>query len=83
MNDALNLAKLFVDKKYRVFYFMDSTPAEYLRWTDWLIENVELELVSYFSGHGTQIEDKKTKDKNDMTEILAFYNANSKLKKSG
>ncbi|KAA6397502.1 MAG: hypothetical protein EZS28_006970 [Streblomastix strix] len=83
VNDAINLAKLFVDKKYRVFYFMDSTPAEYLRWTDWLIENVELELVSYFSGHGTQIEDKKTKDKNDMTEILAFYNANSKLKKSG
>ncbi|KAA6395793.1 MAG: hypothetical protein EZS28_008678 [Streblomastix strix] len=79
VNDALILGRVFVEKKYRVFYFMDATPQEFIRWMDWLLENVELELISYFSGHGTNIQDKTGDDKGTLTEVLAFYNNNTKL----
>ncbi|KAA6361363.1 MAG: hypothetical protein EZS28_043110, partial [Streblomastix strix] len=39
-NNALNLAKLFVERKYRVFYMNDATPMDYYEWMNWLIDKV-------------------------------------------
>ncbi|KAA6364679.1 MAG: hypothetical protein EZS28_039794, partial [Streblomastix strix] len=44
LSDALLMAKLFIERKYRVFYFCDASPVEYYRWMSWLIDNVDLQL---------------------------------------
>ncbi|KAA6391141.1 MAG: hypothetical protein EZS28_013334 [Streblomastix strix] len=87
--DALLMAKIFISRNYRVFYFCDATPAEYYKWMDWLIDNVELQLVSYFSGRATQIVDKrrqkkdKEKEKDGLVELLMFQNAKWKAQREG
>ncbi|KAA6378029.1 MAG: hypothetical protein EZS28_026443, partial [Streblomastix strix] len=35
-------------------------------------------LVSFFSGHGTQVPDKTGKEKDGLSEVLVFYNAKKK-----
>lgn len=51
VNNALRMAQLYKDKGYRLFYFCDPTPMDVYRWFDWTVENVESEIVFYFSGH--------------------------------
>ncbi|KAA6392515.1 MAG: hypothetical protein EZS28_011959 [Streblomastix strix] len=87
--DALLMAQVFISRKYRVFYFCDATALEYYKWMDWLVDNVELQLVSYFSGRATQIVDKrrqkkeKDKEKDGLVELLMFQNAKWKAKRDG
>ncbi|KAA6396695.1 MAG: hypothetical protein EZS28_007774 [Streblomastix strix] len=83
INDGINMAKLFVSRRYRVFYFCDATPQDYYRWMDWLLDNVEVQFCSYFSGHGTQIPDKTGKEKDGLSEVMVFYDEDTKFKKTG
>ncbi|KAA6355694.1 MAG: hypothetical protein EZS28_048779, partial [Streblomastix strix] len=78
VNDAILMAELFLSKGYNVVYVMDSTPHNYYKWMDWLLTNVKKELVSFFSGHGTQVPDKTGKEADGLSEVLVFYNANKK-----
>ncbi|KAA6366533.1 MAG: hypothetical protein EZS28_037940, partial [Streblomastix strix] len=83
VNDALSMAELFIARKYNVVYLCDATPHEYYKWMDWLLENVELELCSYFSGHGTQVPDKTGKEADGLSEVMVFYNAKKKSARGG
>ncbi|KAA6381785.1 MAG: hypothetical protein EZS28_022686 [Streblomastix strix] len=78
VNDGLLMAELFIKRGYVVVYISDATPHEYYKWMDWLLENVETELVSFFSGHGTQVPDKTGKESDGLSEVLVFYNAKKK-----
>ncbi|KAA6369544.1 MAG: hypothetical protein EZS28_034929, partial [Streblomastix strix] len=83
VNDGILMAQLFISKGYNVVYLCDATPHEYYKWMDWLLSNVEKELVSYFSGHGTQVADKTGKEKDGKSEVLVFYNAKKKKATAG
>jgi hypothetical protein len=50
---------------------------------DWLLENVENEIVCTFSGHGTQIPDVTRKEKDGLSEVLVFYDSTRKKKAKG
>ncbi|KAH7821358.1 putative metacaspase-like cysteine peptidase [Monocercomonoides exilis] len=83
LGDALLLAELFLARGYYVVYFCDATPHEYYRWMDWLLDNVETEFVSFFSGHGTQIPDTTGKEADGLSEVLVFYDSTRKKKAAG
>ncbi|KAA6390889.1 MAG: hypothetical protein EZS28_013584 [Streblomastix strix] len=78
VNDALLMADLFLNNGYNVVYTCDSTPHNYYKWIYWLLTNVKKELVSFFSGHGTQVPDKTGKEKDGLSEVLVFNNAKKK-----
>ncbi|KAA6376432.1 MAG: hypothetical protein EZS28_028042 [Streblomastix strix] len=78
VNDAHLMAELYISKGYNVVYLCDATPHEYYKWMDWLLSNVKKELVSYFSGHGTQIPDETGQEVDGLSEVLVFYNSNKK-----
>ncbi|KAK2942802.1 putative metacaspase-1 [Blattamonas nauphoetae] len=81
INDALRMAELFIGRGFTVVYICDATPREYYRWMDWLLENVEKEFVSYFSGHGTQIPDTTGKEEDGLSEVMVFYSEQKKKEK--
>lgn len=81
VNDAVTMAKLFISRGYKVVYLMDATPKEYYVWMDWLLDNIQLEIVGYFSGHGTQVKDTTGKETDGMSELYVFYNENKKTVK--
>ncbi|KAK2949650.1 putative metacaspase-1 [Blattamonas nauphoetae] len=83
VNDAIAMAELFLSRGFTVVYVCDATPKEYYIWMNWLLENVEKEFVSYFSGHGTQIKDKTGKEEDGLSEVLVFYNEKTKFKNTG
>ncbi|KAA6382969.1 MAG: hypothetical protein EZS28_021503 [Streblomastix strix] len=56
---------------------------KYYKWMDQSLTNVEKEFISYFSGHGTQTPDKTGKEADELSEVLAFYNAKKKIASSG
>jgi hypothetical protein len=78
VNDAVTMATLFISLGYKVVYLCDATPKEYYTWMDWLLENVYYEVVSYFSGHGTQTKDTTGKEKDGLSEVLVFYDESRK-----
>ncbi|KAK2945370.1 putative metacaspase-1 [Blattamonas nauphoetae] len=83
VNDAITMAELFISRGFTVVYVCDATPKEYYIWMNWLLENVEKEFVSYFSGHGTQIKDTTGKEADGLSEVMVFYNEKTKFKNTG
>ncbi|KAH7824794.1 putative Clan CD, family C14, metacaspase-like cysteine peptidase [Monocercomonoides exilis] len=83
LGDAVLMSELFLSRGYHVVYFCDATPHEYYRWMDWLLDNVETELVSFFSGHGTQVPDTTGKEADGLSEVLVFYDSTRKKKATG
>lgn len=78
INDALTMARLYIAKGYKVMYLMDATPKEYYSWMDWILSNIHYEIVSYFSGHGTQTPDITGLEDDGMSELMVFFNEDKK-----
>lgn len=77
------MGRLFIERKYRVFYFYDATPIEYYRWMSWLIDMVDLQLVCYFTGRASQIADYTGKEKDGLLEVLQFTNESKRNQNKG
>ncbi|KAH7820415.1 putative Protein kinase domain [Monocercomonoides exilis] len=50
MNQALQTARLYQKRGYRVLYFVNPTATEYYHWMEWLLRTVKKELASIFIG---------------------------------
>lgn len=78
INDATLIARLYIKKGYKILYLMDATPQEYYSWMDWILSNIHYEIVSYFSGHGTQTKDPTGLEDDGLSELMVFYNSEAK-----
>ena len=62
MNDGLNVADSMKKQGWPLFYLHNPTKAVYLKWLDFFLKNTKKELITYYTGHGTQ------EDTGDETE---------------
>jgi hypothetical protein len=63
MNDGINVADSMHKLGWSIFYLHNPPKALYLKWLDFFLKNTKAQLITYYTGHGTQ------ENKGDPSEV--------------
>ncbi|EAY09426.1 hypothetical protein TVAG_420480 [Trichomonas vaginalis G3] len=74
MNDGINVAEAMAAKKWPIFFLHNPTQAQYLEWLDVFLANTKSELITYYTGHGTQVDGGDGQENDSKNEAYVFEN---------
>ena len=73
MNDGINVADSMAKYGTWKLYFLHNPKKDsYLQWLDYFLKNTKTELITYYTGHGTQL-DSNDKEENDSKDEAYYF----------
>lgn len=74
MNDGINVAEAMAAKKWPIYFLHNPTQAQYLEWLSVFLSNTKTELITYYTGHGTQVDGSDAAENDTKNEAYVFEN---------
>lgn len=74
MNDGLNVAESMNKREWPIFFIHNPTQAQYLEWLAFFLQNTTTELITYYTGHGTQLDGTDRQEESGKDEAYVFEN---------
>jgi len=72
MNDGINVADSMQKHGWSLYYLHNPPKALYLKWLDFFLANTKKQLITYYTGHGTQEETGDATEKDGRNEAYFF-----------
>lgn len=77
MNDGYTMADmLYKSYGYQIYYIVDTNKTSFLERLKYFLQTVENELVIYYVGHGTYVNDKNGDESDGYDEAMVFSDGN-------
>nr|AFZ78842.1 clan CD family C14 metacaspase-like cysteine peptidase [Coptotermes formosanus] len=71
-NDAINIANFMQKRGLSVYYLHNSSSTVYLQWLKFFLKNTRKYLMTYYTGHGTQVTDTSGDEADGLDEAYVF-----------
>lgn len=74
MNDGLNVAESMNKMGWPIYFIHNPNQKEYLEWLQFFLQNTTTQLITYYTGHGTQVDGSDRQEESGKDEAYVFEN---------